>query len=195
MNPEQDFADALGGDEVDFDAKPQAPLDLDQVTQWVAQLARVRHLRDEYDTAYAAAVARLSARHAERKAALDTQEAWFAEALEMYHRTVLAADPQAKTIHTPAGVLKSTATQPSWEFYDEAAFAEWAMENLPQVFSEPLPPPAPKVVKNEVKKALKDEADEALKVAGTSDAVLTHDGVPVPGLRVKPAGRNYKVET
>ena len=113
----------------------------------------------------------------------------------MYHRTVIANDPAALTIPTPAGTLKSTKTQPTWEFYDEAAFTAWALENLPQVIAEPPAPPEPKVVKNEVKKVLKDEAEAAIKVAGTSDAVLTHDGAPVPGLRVLPAGRNYKVIT
>jgi hypothetical protein len=127
--------------------------------------------------------------------ALDTQEGWFSEALEMYHRTVLSLDPEAKTIPTPAGTLKSTATQPEWQFYDEEAFTTWALENLPEVIAEPPPPPAPKVVKTKVKAALKEDATDALKLAGTSDAVLTFDGAVVPGLRVLPAGRNYKVIT
>lgn len=195
MNPEQDFADALEGDGPDFDAEPSAPLDMDQATQWVASLARVRRLREEYEAAHAAAINRLSARLFERMIALDTQEGWFSEALEMYHRTVLSLDPEAKTIPTPAGTLKSTATQPEWQFYDEEAFTVWALENLPEVIADPPPPPALKVAKAKVKAALKEDAAEALKVAGTSDAVLTYDGAEVPGLRVLPAGRNYKVIT
>jgi hypothetical protein len=194
MDITQDFEDALAGDEPTFD-EVHAPLDLDQATQWVAQVARARRLREEYQEAHRAAVARLNARLAERITALTQQEEWYEEALVMYHRTLLATDPEAKTVPTPAGTLKSTATQPTWEFYDEDAFTAWAVENLPSVIAEPPPLPAPKVVKAEVKKALKDEAAEVLKVAGTSDAVLTHDGAPVPGLRVLPAGRNYKVIT
>jgi hypothetical protein len=190
-----DFEDALAGDQPDFESKPTAPLDLDQATQWVAQVARARRLREEYEEAHRSAVARLNARLSVRVEALNQQEEWYAEALEMFHRTAIAVDETALTIPTPAGTLKSTKTQPTWEFYDEEAFTAWAVENLPAVIAEPPPPPAPKVVKAEVKKALKDEATEVLKVAGTSDAVLTHDGAPVPGLRVLPAGRNYKVVT
>lgn len=195
MTITDEFDEALAGEAPDFDAEPTPALDLDQATQWVAQVARVRRLRDEYLAAHAAATARLNARLNERLAALNEQEAWFEEALAMYHRVLLANDPEAKTVPTPAGTLKSTATQPTWEFYDEEAFTAWAVENMPQVIAEPPPPPAPKVVKTEVKKVLKAEAAEALKMAGTSDAVLTHDGAAVPGLRVLPAGRNYKVIT
>lgn len=195
MNPTEEFEDALGGDYPDFDEDVHAALDLNQATQWVAQLARVRRVREEYEAAHAAAIARLNARLANLTENLAQQEMWYTEALKMYHATVLANDPAAKTIATPAGTLKSTATQPSWDFYDEAAFTAWALENLPEVIAEPPPPPEPRVAKNEVKKALADAAKDAIKLAGTSDAVLTHDGAPVPGLRVLPAGRNYKVVT
>jgi len=190
-----DFDDALGGDTPDFQSEPVAPLGLVQATEWVAQLARTRRLQAEYREAHAAAVARLNARLNARTEALHQQEGWLAEALEMFHRTALATDKSAKTIETPAGTLKSTATQPTWEFYDEEAFTAWALENLPEVIAEPPPPPAPKAAKTAVKKALKDDAAVALKAAGTSDAVLMHDGASVPGLRVLPAGRNYKVIT
>ena len=190
-----DFEDALAGDQPDFESKPTAPLDLDQATQWVAQVARARRLRDEYEEAHRAAVARLNARLDERVEALNQQEEWYAEALEMFHRTAIAVDDKALTIPTPAGTLKSTKTQPVWEFYDEAAFTAWALENLPEVIA-PLPePPEPKVAKNAVKKALKDDAEAVIKLAGTSDAVLTHEEAPVPGLRVLPPGRNYKIIT
>jgi hypothetical protein len=190
-----DFEDALAPDEPDFTEKPSAPLDLDQATQWVAKVARARRLREEYVAAHQAAVARLNARLNERVEALAQQEEWYGEALAMFHKTAIAVDPEALTIPTPAGTLKSTKTQPKWEFFDEAAFTAWALENAPEVIAEPPPPPAPKVVKTEVKKALKADAEKALKVAGTSDAVLTHDGAPVPGLRVLPAGRNFKIVT
>jgi hypothetical protein len=190
-----DFEDALAPDEPDFTETPSAPLDLDQATQWVAKVARARRLREEYVAAHSAAVARLNARLNERVSALAAQEEWYGEALAMFHKTAIAVDPEALTIPTPAGTLKSTKTQPTWEFYDEAAFTAWAEENIPQVMAEPPPPPAPKVKKAEVKKALKADAEKALKVAGTSDAVLMHDEATVPGLRVLPAGRNFKVIT
>lgn len=195
MDITDEFDEALAGEAPDFDAPPAPALDLDQATQWVAQVARARRLREEYQAAHAAAVNRLNARLNNRLSALNEQEAWYEEALAMYHRTLLANDPEAKTVPTPAGTLKSTATQPTWEFYDEAEFTAWAIENMPEVIADPPPPPALKVVKATVKKVLKADAAKALKVAGTSDAVLTHDGTPVPGLRVLPAGRNYKVIT
>jgi len=195
MDINDEFDEALAGDTPDFDAPPAPALDLDQATQWVAQVARARRLREEYQAAHAAAVARLNTRLNARLEALGQQESWYEEALTMYHRTAIANDPAALTIPTPAGTLKSTKTQPTWEFYDEDAFTTWAIENLPAVIAEPPPPPEPKIVKATVKKALKDDAEAVLKVAGTSDAVLTHDGAPVPGLRVLPPGRNYKVIT
>jgi hypothetical protein len=195
MNPTDDLSDALAGDEPDFDTEPSAPLDLDQVTQWVEQVARVRRLLDEYRQAHAAAVQRLNDRLNQRVEDLTKKEKWYEEALEVYHKVTIQNDPKALTIETPAGTLKSRMGQVEWEFFDEAAFTAWALENLPEVIAEPPPPPAPKPAKKEVKKALKDEAAKALKVAGTSDAVLACDGAPVPGLRVLPAKRKYDVVT
>lgn len=194
-DPVADFEDALGGETPDFEAKPEPALDLDQATQWVAELARIRRVRAEYEQAYTAAVARLSERRSQRLASLNEQEAWYAEALELYHRVVLANDKKAITIPTPAGTLTSRMGQPKWEFYDEDAFTAWALNNLPEVIADPPPPPAVRPAKNKVKKVLKDEAAKVLAVEGTSDAVLTYNDAPVPGLRVLKAKRNYEVVT
>jgi len=186
-NPTDDFEDALAGDEPDFEQKPTAPLDLDQATQWVAKVARARRLREEYQAAHAAAVARLNARLSERMSALDQQEEWYGEALAMFHRTALANDPEALTIPTPAGTLKSRKGQKQWTYGDEEALLAWAVENADDAVDYP-PTPAPKVNKTRLKKALKD--------AKVSDGVvMTDDGVAVPGVTVADAVRKFTIDT
>lgn len=186
-NPTDDFEDALAGDDPDFGSEPSSPLDLDQATQWVAKVAQARRKREEYREAHAAAVARLNARLAERMEALDQQEAWFTEALTIYHRTVLAADPEAKTIPTPAGTLKARKGQPGYSYEDEEALLAWAMENASDVVDVP-PPPDPRVNKNRFKKAIKGS-----KVS--DGVIIMPDGEPVPGVKVTDAEVDYKVVT
>lgn len=186
-NPADDFEDALAGETPDFESEPAGALDLDQATQWVAQVRRIREKRDEYQAAHAAAVARLNARLAERMEALGQQEEWFTEALTIYHRTVLANDPEAKTIPTPAGTLKARKGQPGYSYEDEEALLAWAMENASDVVDVP-PPPDPRVNKNRLKKVIK-----AGKVS--DGVIIMPDGEPVPGVKVTDAEVDYKVVT
>lgn len=187
MNPTDDFQDALEGDAPDTDSTPSAPLDLNQATQWVAQVARIRRLREEYQQAHAAAVERLNERLHTRLANLAEQEEWFTEALTMYHRTVIAQDPEALTIYTPAGTLKSVQGQPKFIYEDEAALLEWAIREAGDVVDVP-PTPDPKVNKTRLKKMLKE-------ATATDGVFITQDGERVPGVRVEKAKRNFSVLT
>jgi len=175
------FEEALAGSEA---TQGEVPLDLDQATQWVAQVKAIRGRKAEYQAAHAAAVSRLNAKLNEVCFNLDTQEEWMTDALEMYHRTVLANDAERITIQTPAGTLKSNKGQPKWVYEDEAAFEEWAFANIPTVVT-----PHPDTInKTKVKAALKD--------ATFSDGVVVlKDGTAVPGLKVLPAERGFSIVT
>jgi len=192
MSIEDEFEEALAGEGPDFEADPASAatgLDLDQVTQWVAQVDQVRRKRAEYQAAHQAAVQRLNGRLQERLSALDAQEEWLEEALTVYHKTVIANDPRALTIHTPAGTLKSTKGQPKYDYADEAALVAWALENAPEIVDVP-PAPEPRVPKNNLKKLLKEQG------AKISDGTLVlDDGTAVPGVKAEKARRNYNVIT
>jgi len=174
------FDEALAGD----DAKQgEVPLDLDQATQWVAQVKDIRDRKAEYQAAHTAATKRLNAKLAEVCSSLDTQEEWMTDALEMYHRTVLANDDTRVTIQTPAGVLKSNAGQNKW-VYDDQTFEAWAMENIPSAVT-----PHPDTIN-------KTKAKSALKDATISDGVvITKDGVKVPGITITKPERTFKIIT
>lgn len=111
---------ALAGPEPDWDSEPEAPPDAEQADR---MLVRLRMLRRERDADLAAAETRISqivAWQAEREGRYDAQERWLVEALERYHRAVLALDPRSLTIHLPSGTLPSRMGQPQWEVDGEA---------------------------------------------------------------------------
>jgi len=193
---EEKFTKAISGNrEPEGSPEENGPEDFDEVTQMVAELAYNRARRAEVEDAFQKALSRLNASYEEAVSGFDQKIEWYEEALELFHRTAFAIDPKKISIPTPAGTLKSNAGQKKWIYDDEEAFRKWAEDNMPLVFEEPKPAPAPAIKRNEVKKVLADAADAALKVAGTSDAVLTYKGMTVPGLHVEPAGRTFKVET
>jgi hypothetical protein len=190
---ENEFDDALAGPPPDTTQPPQPANSLDQATQWVAAIARIRRQRQQYIEAHNAAIARLDQRLQQHLQTLQQQENWYTEALEMYHRMILANDPDAKTIHTPAGTLKSVATQPVWEIDDEQAYTAWAAQHLPETLIQP-PQPPPKPSKTEIKKTLKTIANQALQNT-TGKTRLTYNGQTIPGLTVTPATRKFTIIT
>lgn len=187
MTPTEEFEDALCGEIATADAEGNLglPVDLDQAEQWMAQLRRIRRLRAEYVAAHAAAVARLNARLTEVTAPLDGEDAMLSEALEMFHRTLIAVDANRKTVPLPSGTLKSRMGQPTVEVTDEDALLAWAVANRPDVVDFP-PPPDPKVKKVDLKKVIKAEAT-------VSDGVplLGADREPIPGVVVTEAERKF----
>jgi hypothetical protein len=175
------FEEALAGDEAE---RGEVPLDLDQATQWVAQVANIRAKITEYKAAHAAAIKRLDAKLNEVVGNLETQEGWMLDALEMYHRTVLANDKERVSIVTPAGTLKSNKGRDKWVYEDDAAFTAWVLENIPTAV----------VTKEDT--IDKNKAKTALKSATFSDGVvITADGVKVPGVKILPPERTFSVVT
>lgn len=166
-----DLMAALEGEPVTGPIDPDGATS-DHVTEWVAQVVRLQKRKDEYEAAHKAAVAKLGARLAERNAALDEQIAWLMDALSTYHRVVLANDPDAKTIHTPAGTIKSRKAQDRFVVEDEDAFKTWATAAFPAAVEFP----APKVKLVEAKKLMKN--------GRISDQRLIVDGETIPGVRV-----------
>ena len=192
MNPDELLEDALAGEmEPDIDSPPTAPLDLTQATSWVAHLARVRRQREEWDVAYQAAMQRLQERNRVEQARLDRWEAWLEEALEMFHRTVLANDPDALTIYTPAGTMRSKMGQPAVDIQDQEALIKFLLaDDETRELVEFPPPPPPKVGKVPLRKFIKDN------MVRSSDGVVTlKDGSTVPGVVWTDAERTFSVNT
>lgn len=168
-----DLMSALEGDEVSAPIPDPDASTIDTVTEWVAQVVKLDAKEAEYVEAHKGAVAKLNARKADRLAAIEEQRGYLMDAIETYHRARLAQDPEAKSIPTPAGTIKSTKQQDQWVIEDDAAFTEWCAANLPDAVSYP----EPKVNKTDAKKALKAKAERF------SDERVIVDGEAVPGLR------------
>lgn len=150
----------------------------------MAQVKAIRARLTEYEEAHVAARNRLNAKMEEIRSNLETQEEWILDALEMYHRTVLANDDTRVTIPTPAGTLKSNAGRNKWVYEDDAAFQAWVMTNVPSA-----------VVAHE-ETIDKNKAKAGLKDATISDGVLVlKDGTTVPGVKIVPPERTFSVVT
>jgi len=183
----QDLMDALGGDEVTGPIADPDSSTIDTVTEWVAQVIRLDEREAEYAAAHKAAVSRLTARKTDRLVTIDQQRGYLMDAIETFHRARLAQDPEAFTIHTPAGVLKSTKKQDQWIVDDDQEFTKWCVTNL----SEAVTFPDPTVNKAAAKKALKVAAERF------SDQRVIVNGESVPGLSFikadKVKDRNFRV--
>jgi len=186
-NATADLMAALEGDEVTGPIADPDASTIDTVTEWVAQVVRLDAQEAEYAEAHKTAVARLNARKAERLAAIGEQRSYLVDAIETFHRARLAQDPEALTIHTPAGTMKSTKRQDQWVIEDDATFTAWCVANLPDAvtFADPV------VNKGTAKKVLKEKAERY------SDQRVIVGGEAVPGLRFIEADpvkdRNFSV--
>lgn len=110
---------------------------------------------------------------------------FFAHKISEYHRLVLAEDPRAKSIKTPYGVAKSTASKAAPEKVDETALIAYAKENDVPVVEVVT---TEKLKWAELKKTLK-----VVERAG-EQVVIDADGQIVPGVVVKPETVTFKVE-
>ena len=188
MTVTDDLMAALEGDEVTAPIADPDNSTIDTVTEWVAQVVRLDAREAEYVEAHKAAVAKLNARKAERLAAIEEQRGYLTDAIETYHRARLAQDPEAKSIPTPAGTMKSTKKQDQWVIEDDEAFTKWCVINLKDAvtFADPV------VNRSDAKKALKAKAERY------SDERVIVGGEAVPGLRFIEADevrdRNFSVK-
>lgn len=114
---------------------------------------------------------------------VDEQSFWEG-LLTLYHRdVVLPADPDAKTVKLPHGVLGSRKTPDKWEI-DEEAFLAWARDIAPEFVRE-------------VQQADKALAKKTLKVTALGKVIyeLPDGSVPVPSVNVTPGERSFTVKT
>lgn len=189
------LAEALAGDEPNYEVSPVSPLDPDQVTQWLARVENVRRRKADVEASFKAATDRLRLATDTELDRLDQQDEWLCEALEMYHRVRLAEDEEGnKTIPLPTGVLKSGKWGgDTWTFANDE-FVAWAEQNLPgAVEAQPM-----KLKKAEAKKLLKDaiEIDSDGKVVTDDEGhPVLADGTVVQALTITPATTSFKVVT
>lgn len=189
------LAEALAGDEPSYEVSPVAPLDPDQVTQWVARVENVRKRKADVKAAYEAAAARIKAAHDAEIARLTQQDEWLCEALEMYHRVRLAEDEEGnKTIPLPTGVLKAGKWGGDTWTFSEDEFVAWALVHLPGAV-EPQPF---KLKKTDAKKLLKEafDTDEDGNISTDEGGhPILADGTVVPALTITPAQTKFKIVT
>ena len=184
---ERDLEEAIW-DTDEFQGAPIATPNADLATQWLGKLNAVRQRKQEYIDAHRAVVERLNNRLGERTFAMDQEISWLEESLEMYHRTALSADSKRLTIDLPTGTLVSRKQPDRWEYEDESAYMEWALE---RGFNDTIdfpPAPDPRISKAAVKREFKDNQ--------TSDGrILLGDGTVVPGVRITKGERKYEAKT
>lgn len=189
MTVTDDLMSALEGDEVTAPIPDPDAATIDMVDEWVAQVNRLNAQEAEYVEAHKSAVAKLTARKADRLAAIAEQRSYLEDALETYHRARLAQDPESRTIPTPSGVLKSTKQQDEWIIEDTEAFTEWAVIGIPTAVT--LADPV--VNRAKAKKAIAELAERF-----SDERVLLKDGTAIPGLRVivkdETKDRNFSVK-
>lgn len=188
-----DLDDFLEGEPPDFDGEVDTPLSREDASKRLFSLRRARAEKVRVQGVADDRRAQIKAWEVAEVERVDKRITWLETALRLYHQMELARDPKgAKTINLPDGELKSTATQPSWEYTDPAAFLAWCLENRPDLVRQPDPPP-PEIDKQAVKAALVVQPPDP-KAAPILGVDPKTQEVP-PGLTVLPAGRNYKAVT
>lgn len=180
---EQDLAEFLAGPDPDYTADPEPPQDADEANRRLRRLARIRADIAQVEETAARQIDRINEWAERRYEVLHGRARWEQEGLEMWHRAVLADDPNRKTISLPCGTLKSRVQQPVWVFDDEA-FIAWARENAPELVRVP----EPQVDKAAAKKAL-------LALPEGGGEVITEAGEVVPGAEVTFRGPSFTVVT
>lgn len=127
-----------------------------------------------------AEIARLEERRSDVALPHVTRAARIEHALTGWHEAVLAADPNRKTIHLPAGTLRSVAAQRDLSINADE-FLAWARLHMTDAVRRPDPPPETPDRKV-VKKALEDVA------VFHDDGRVTIAGEIVPGVTWQPGG-------
>lgn len=177
---EQDLAEFLAGPDPDYDADPEPPQDADEANRRLRRLARIRADIAQVEETAARQIDQINAWAERRYEVLHARARWEQAGLEMWHRAVLADDPNRKTISLPCGTLKSRAQQPVWVFDDEV-FCAWAKEHAPDLVRVRLSPD---------RSAAKQEIvllDDGRYITGTGEVV--------PGVTVEVRGPSFSVVT
>lgn len=107
--------------------------------------------------------------------------------LKTFHKIEIAVALDLKqepdlTIDLPHVTLASSKGQPKWTYFDEDAFKAFVAEKIPTA----VKPPVIQIYKNVAKKILADDGTFA-------DESVTFKGAVVPGVKVEPAKREFRV--
>ena len=145
------------------------------------KLARIRARQAENSALAAVERERIGEWERDENAKLQHDADFFAGLLSEWHRLVLDAEPDRRTVALPAGKLVARKQPDRWDF-DAAAFLQWAVRAGRAEF---VRTPAPEVDKAAAKKAL------AVKDGAVVD---TATGEVVEGVTVEPGDVRYSVE-
>jgi phage host-nuclease inhibitor protein Gam len=125
-------------------------------------------------------IARIQGWLAQENSKLDESITFFDGLLEAWHRSILDADPKAKTIKLPSGILQLRQQQPNFIRNDEALLA-WCKTNRPEFVAVKESP-----AWAEIKKIV---------VVSPDGQVVTQDGEIVAGVVAEERGLAFSVKT
>ncbi len=181
-----DLYDELAGPEPDYDTAPETPGDADAANRHLRRLQHLDRQADEIAATFDGEIRRLQEMKADRLDIIARQRGWFEQALELYHRARLHADPTVKTIHLPAGTLQARAQQPRWDFDDEDAFVSWCQAaDRDDLLRVKVQPEKAAVKKALIVPALDDDEQ---------GHPMTDDGEVVPGVTVVGTGPSFSAK-
>ena len=129
---------------------------------------------------------------------------WLERSLELTAASLWADDPKRTSVVLPNGALRSKDPGVAWEIANPkddpdgyAKLLAWAQKEAPETVDYP-PTPEPRVMVNEVKKALKPyalaEGKGPQSPAHPDGLVVVDGGEVVPGVRVVKKPREFTVD-
>jgi len=168
--------------------EPRTPCDLTDANAIAGLRQHLMHEKAEAELVFAQSIAPLLAEYDAHQAILTGQIADIETGLTDFHATRIAeakenGEPEPLTIKLDAAELKSNMGQQKWSYFDEKAFARWVLGKIP---TAKKPDPEPQINKNVAKNALADCAPD-------DDGVITFRGESVPGVKVTPPTREFRV--
>ena len=184
----QDLDERLA-EEIDYDTPPESFTDDDRANRLLRVHASLA--RDLADVAqvYDAERNRLDDWRDDRTEQIRNRVEWVEQALEMWHRSKLQANPKAVTVTLPNGQHRARAQQPEWTV-DPDLFLPWAeTHGHPELIRVKTIIEPDKAA---AKKLLHVDADTTTPEGETVRAV-TEDGEIVPGVSVVIRGRKHEV--
>lgn len=161
------------------DKEPFTVDNMEKANWCLLKLAKIRREQHEAQQLAQGQIERIQTWLGEQNAKADKEAERFEEMLRSYHQRELDANPKAKTISLPHGVLKARLGQPRFEIMADT-FLTWAKENRPELIRTKEEPK-----KDELKK---------LAVVNAGKAIDPDTGEAIPGVTVLPAEVKYSVE-
>jgi phage host-nuclease inhibitor protein Gam len=147
---------------------------------WVLRkLAKIRKEMAENQAVAEAEIKRTKKPLEEVNGSLEKEAEYFANLLQVYHRTVLEENPKAKTIKLPFGTLKARQQQPEY-VRDEEKLLAWTKQNRPD---------AVKVKESVDWTKLKETISNVV-----DGLAITEDGEVIEGVKVVERGVKFTVE-